>query len=256
MVREWLVTDEITSDPLPFYKGFTGAIERTGPGKYATYGKVELNDKGKAVVTELPVGMWTDKFKEMVESWIEEKKIKNYKMYSTATVVHFEITLVEDGIKPTVEDMKLKTTFSTQNMVMFNHDGKIVKYPTIQAIVKEWCECRMAYYTKRREHMLRVLQDEMHLATNKLKFIRSVVTGKLVINNIDEDIVEQTMEEIGIEKRDGSYGYLLGMAMRSVTKARVAELEQAVMKLEKERNDLNSKTAKSMWEEDLGKLSV
>ena len=42
-------------------------------------------------VIELPVQVWTDKFKTQLEDLLEKKMIKSLKNYSTPTKVKFEI---------------------------------------------------------------------------------------------------------------------------------------------------------------------
>ena len=50
--------------------------------KYRTVGKIDsFTDKNKLYyqITELPIGTWTDKYKEELEIMQENKKIKNSK---------------------------------------------------------------------------------------------------------------------------------------------------------------------------------
>jgi DNA topoisomerase-2 len=79
----------------PWYRGFEGAIENDG-SKFITYGVIK-KDKNKVEVTELPIGMWTDKFKETCEDWLSEKQIKAMKNNSTPKKVKFLITESDDG---------------------------------------------------------------------------------------------------------------------------------------------------------------
>ncbi len=253
MVDEWIDNGSVSHDPLPHYTGFTGRIEKTGEGKYVTYGKVDV--KGDvATVTELPVGMWTDKFKDTIEEWIEEKKVKSYKNYSTPNKVHFEIKLLDEGIKGTVEDMKLKTTLSTTNMVLFNRDGMLQKFNTIMDIVNEWCPTRLEYYVKRRDYIMGRIKDDLSLESNKMRFIKEVMDGKIVLNQREEDDIEKDLEKDYYEKRDASYKYLLNLPVRSFSKNKIQELESTISILKRQLADMEKKTAKDMWKDDLKTL--
>ncbi len=57
------------------YKGFTGKIEKNGSGRYISYGTLsnEVSNNGmyQYTVSELPINMWTDKFKEMCDQYRE-----------------------------------------------------------------------------------------------------------------------------------------------------------------------------------------
>jgi DNA topoisomerase-2 len=250
MVEEWIDTGDVEHDPLPHYTGFTGTIEKTSEGKYATYGTVTT--KGDiATVSELPVGMWTDKFKDTIEEWMEERRIKSYKNYSTPNKVHFEIKTMEDGIAPTVEDMKLKTTLSTTNMVLFNKDGVLQKFDTVMDIVKEWCPVRLDYYKKRRTYMLTRLKDELSLESNKMRFIKAVMEGDLVLNEREEEDIESDLEKNMYEKRDDSYRYLLNLPVRSFSKNKLVELQKNIDILTTQIKTMEATTPKSMWKSDL-----
>jgi DNA topoisomerase-2 len=56
-------------------------------------------------VTELPVGKWTQQYKEFLETLLDteggkkEPFIKGYKEYHTDTTVNFEISLSEKSMK-------------------------------------------------------------------------------------------------------------------------------------------------------------
>ena len=67
-------------NPLPYYQGFKGNVIQVEDSKYLIKGK--YNPTGKAdeiVVTELPIGTWTDNYKVFLEKLIESKKhVKEY----------------------------------------------------------------------------------------------------------------------------------------------------------------------------------
>ncbi len=257
MVREWIATGTVRHDPVPTYAGFTGTVERTAAGKYATYGRVEVKEvRGvpRAVVTELPVGMWTEKFKDQVEEWLEEKKVKSYKNYSTATEVHFEITLLEDGIKGTVEDMKLRTNLSTTNMVFFTAEGKLKKYDTIQSIVEEWCPLRLTYYARRKEHQLADLRDDLDRESNKRRFVEDVVAGTIPLRTLSDAEADALLDRLKYGKRDGSYRYLLSLPFRSLTTTSAQELAVRIRDLEAAIATLSARDPRDLWSADLSAI--
>nr|CAD7193744.1 unnamed protein product [Timema douglasi] len=56
-------------DPIPmkpWYKNFKGTIEEINPQKFATYGEVAIINESQVEITELPVGTWTQTYKESV----------------------------------------------------------------------------------------------------------------------------------------------------------------------------------------------
>ena len=59
------------------------------------------------------------------------------------------------------------------------------------------------------------------------------------------------MVELGLEKKDDKFDYLLSMQARSFTKKKVDELEKEIEKVKAKIGTLKKKTEKVMWLEDL-----
>ena len=53
---------------VPYYRGFNGQIKQDKNGK-VILPKAHMRYR-KIVITELPVGMWTDKYKEFLETLV------------------------------------------------------------------------------------------------------------------------------------------------------------------------------------------
>jgi DNA topoisomerase-2 len=55
----------------PWYRGFRGCIEQAGKDKYKVSGTVEpVNNRSEIRITELPIRVWTQNYKEQLEQWI------------------------------------------------------------------------------------------------------------------------------------------------------------------------------------------
>ena len=82
----------------PYYEGFTGTITPIDEHKYLIRGVYNMPNSKTIQITELPVGTWTDDFKQHLENLMETKKgdkrpiIKDYNDMSTDTTVDFTIT--------------------------------------------------------------------------------------------------------------------------------------------------------------------
>jgi DNA topoisomerase-2 len=61
----------------PYAKGFDGLIERQPDGKgYVSYGKIKELNKKTVLINELPIGVWTDKYKSQLLKMV--RKINDY----------------------------------------------------------------------------------------------------------------------------------------------------------------------------------
>jgi DNA topoisomerase-2 len=174
-----LVGFPLIEDPfVPFYEGFRGTIEKIGStnNKFLIKGRYEKIAPDKIRVTELPVGFWTENFKELLEELIEPgvnkegKKIvplvKDYDDMSRDTTVDFTITLqkgkveeleatqTDNGCNALEKLFKLYTTTSTTNMHLFDAEDKLKKYETVEEIIDDYFVTRLQLYVKRKEHLI------------------------------------------------------------------------------------------------------
>lgn len=104
--------------------------------------------------------------------------------------VDFKIKLKDDvdsieksfpgGIK---KKFKLTTTISANNYVLFDKFGKIKRYDDEIQILQEFFNERFDLYTKRKEHLIRVLKKEVAQLQNKQRFIKEITSGKLSIKD-------------------------------------------------------------------------
>jgi DNA topoisomerase-2 len=239
----WLDGDhESQSRLVPWYRGFTGTIEleyekgadpndrNNQPVRYRSTGVLEeccgkgckliVGKKkcdGKAGwwhITDLPVGYWTEDFKEDTLEYyatanppkgtkkkkLEKKLLVDYKNYSTANKVHFMIKPSKDWepeIGVTLKDMT--DTAPLTNMVVIDTNSYPLRYNSAEEILEAWCERRLVFYDKRYEYQLGLYKRDLIRAKNKYVFVKAVKDKKLDLYQEDED-VEKDMLAMKLSK--------------------------------------------------------
>lgn len=269
----------------PWYRGFRGTIERVADDKYKCAGIINKIDDVTIEITELPVRVWTQTYKEMLESWVtgDEKTpqtLKDYREYHTDTTVHFVITMKDASEMRKAEEEGLEKHFrlanhiTTGNMVCFDLNGKIRKYTSAEQILDDFYPKRLEYYAKRKENLANDLQKQYDRISNQALFIKKIIAKELTVSNkkkadIEEELKtlkfmqifkEKTPREVGEEaqedegeedERSGGYEYLLSMNLWSLTKERV---EKLLKEQDERRHELEILLALSpfdMWNTDL-----
>ena len=243
----------------PWYRGFEGTIEKSDK-KYITYGVINKN-KDKVEVTELPIGMWTDKFKETAEDWLVDKKIKNMKNYSTPKKVNFLITESDDGFSCNINNMGLYSYLHITNMVLFNEKEQLKKY-TVDEIINDFCIVRYKFYTKRKNHIIATIEKDLRHLGNKERFIQEIIDGKLKIMNIDEEVIIKELEKRKYDKESknedpeqsenkNGYNYLLKLPVRSLTADQVKKIKNDIQSLKTKLDNIKKISEKQMWLNDL-----
>ncbi|KAG2773761.1 hypothetical protein JG687_00009489 [Phytophthora cactorum] len=288
-----MINGEETTPLTPWYRGFTGHIVEktnsrgTDTGNYIVQGLYEATDDSTLVVSELPVKMWTQTYKQFLEGLLEAGTIKDFKENHTDVKVLFTITMEPKALSDItkapggiVKKFKLESSLSTSNMHLFDAAGHIKKYENPKQIMDEFYGIRLEYYARRKKSMLQKLQDQIKLLSNKARFVLAVVEGKLVVNNrkkqelLDEliaegydqiapktkkktdsdDSNESEDEELSVADASRGYDYLLSMKIWSLTKERVDKLRAELQEREQEYTVLEGRTVQDLWLTDLDAL--
>jgi DNA gyrase/topoisomerase IV subunit B len=264
-------TISLLPEIMPWYRGFTGEIEPSGDSRYTSWGRV-ITEKKTKVVDELPIGLWTDNFKEYLDGLQEEKIIKKVKNYSTPKNVRFVIHEDRDGIICNKENLKLHKYIYTSNMVLFDENGCIKKYNSVDEIIDSFCRIRLVYYVKRKKHLLGQMDHDIKFLGNKKRFLEEVLSGDIKLfdasgktrksrktadlmadlesRGYDKDIKVENKDDDDDEEEKG-YDYLLRLQFRSITEERINKLEKDIDSNIKARNELAEKKEKDLWVTDL-----
>jgi DNA topoisomerase II len=259
---------------IPYYEGFTGTIEKVGETKFVFKGIYNKISDDKIVVTELPIGYWTEDFKELLEELQNDKDkdgkkitaiIKEYDDKSKDTNVEFIITFSkgklaeleslkgEYGCNGLEKILKLYNTSSTTNMNLFNSEDKLKKYDSISEIIDDYYDIRLEYYEDRKEYLIDNLEKELMILANKAKYIQELLNGTIDLRKKKrEEIIEMLHEkEYDIIGDDKDYKYLVKMPMDSVSEENVEKLNKECKQKEEELNNIKNTTIQQMWLSEL-----
>ena len=86
--------------------------------------------------------------------------------------------------------LKLTGSISCNNFVLFDKDHKIKRYENEIQILEEFYQVRLDLYKQRKGHMMRLLEKEIAILTNKARFISELNNGQLKIQGISKALVE------------------------------------------------------------------
>lgn len=266
----------------PYYEGFKGTISPINDSKYLIKGCYDIVSEKKVRVTELPVGTWTDNYKQHIEDLIEgdtskkagakKKKnsslVKDYVDMSTDTSVDITITFApgiinrlvmsetEYGCNALEKLLKLYTTRTTTNMHMFDEKEKLRKFTSAKDIIDHYINVRLETYVARKKHHLGSLMKDAMVLSNKARFIGAILDGTLDLRRKKKHVVSEMLHkaEYDVVDDDGDYKYLVRLPMDSVTEENVLKLmtdkEQKLVEV----NVLKATTEQQLWLNELDEL--
>jgi len=208
---------------VPWYLGFTGDIVPYKEGSFASRGRYTWIDDQTVHVTELPIGTWTEDYKDFLEGMVANGSpvLKDFENHYTAKNVKFILKLYP-GVRSTIEktfelDFKLATSknLSLNNIHLYTEEGAIKKYKDTNEVVRDWAQVRITKYFERKKYQLATLEKKYTLVSAKVRFIQDIIDQKISIMN-------KKMKEVDAQLADMKYPVLVENDTTSQTNNRDA----------------------------------
>ena len=184
----------------PWYKGFKGDIiedNKKGEGYYLVNGKFHWseNDENTLFITEIPLKKWTRDYanllRELMGVEIIEDNDKNEKKGKKKKDKNDNDLLIKT--------FSLQSSISLKNMVLFGPDGKIKRYSSVEEILEIFYNIRLDLYEKRKEYMISIMKRDLGILSNKVRFIKAVISEELILKNKKRVILVNELLDSGYD---------------------------------------------------------
>ncbi|KAJ1728286.1 DNA topoisomerase 2, partial [Coemansia biformis] len=276
---------------MPWYRGFRGAIEQDGPDRFRTLGTVEKLSETELRISELPIRVWTDTYKSMLNKWMVSSEkggalIKDFRYNASTLTVDITVVLTAEQMHTAEQTgldkhFRLSSTIPTTNMVCFDREGRLRRYQNAEEIVEDFYALRLRYYQLRKESMAEKMGRDLQVADNRARFVTEIIQKKLVVSNRKRaDIIkelhsrgyapmpksakatvagdfdgEQDAEADGAGSGAASeFDYLLSMPIWNLTMEKVEKLLKEKDEIQKRLEELLARTPVEIWTEDLDEI--
>ena len=274
------IIDEISiKEFVPYYLGFNGSITKDSKNQYESRGIYNWLTDTTLEITELPIGTWTENYKEFLENIIQNNQfnLKSFESHYTAKnikfILHFTpgARAIHNNIEKFENNFKLVSSknLSINNMHLYTEKGAIKKYNNTSSILKEWSKIRLLKYFERKICQIKNLENDYNILSNKIRFILDVINGNIKIMNVKLDIISKRLNELNyskiykdsdndIDDNDNSiikgYNYLLKMPISQLTLDRKIILEKEVDDLKNILDKLKNTNIQDIWFNELNTL--
>lgn len=258
------------ADIKPWYLGFKGAIEKHKEGSYISKGVYHWVNDTTVEISELPIGTWTDDYKEFLANMVANGSpfLKDFESHYTAKNVKF-ILKMHVGAKQALDksfetEFKLSSTknLSMNNIHLYSADGAVQRYKDTTEVAKAWACVRIMKYFERKQHQLKTMEHEYKLISAKVKFIQDIINGKVIVNNKKLAELEAQLKALKYptfkEEDDatGGYNYLTRMPIYQLTYEKKKALEKEADDLNMMIDALRAKPIQHIWRDELQDLKA
>lgn len=157
----------------PYARGFTGEIEQkptlTG---FVTKGRAKATSTTSILIDELPLGVWTNAYKQKLLKLCEKGDITSFVENHTTSKVSFNVSLPASELEKMMATqggieaaLKLTSNLLTTNMHAFNVLGGIQQFNSAEEIADAFFPVRMRLYDDRKS----VLESEANYLSRLLR---------------------------------------------------------------------------------------
>jgi len=267
----------------PYYQGFKGKIYPCDAThkKYIIKGCYETIGPDKIRISELPIGTWTQDYKEFLEGILDVKSskskstkandeyVKDFVDMSTDINVDFEVTFYPGILSKLISEdyeysinglekyLKLYTSQCTSNMHLFNEKEQLNKYDNVYAIVDSYYVIRYDYYAKRKKYIIQMIERELKVLSNKARFIQYNLDDKIDLRKKSKDTIYKIMVDLKFDLGEtNDYNYLVKMPMDSVCKENVEKLLNEHELKKNELKTISTSSLENMWLKELDTLKI
>jgi DNA topoisomerase II len=263
VIKKKIEDPEYKEDIIPWYKGFKGTVSKVEDQKYVTEGVYDIEKNKVFVIKELPIGVWTENYIAFLEKCIESKSngLKDFNDLSTDKDIHIELTFNTDvdlknekHVKKIVQNFKLTTNISTSNMYLFDKDEKLKKYNNVNGIIDDFLTSRKAIYQTRKDYMLKNMEEQMTLYSNKYRFISELLNDTLDLRKKKSGEINHILEDKKYDKYNDNYNYLVKMPMDMVNEENVETLKSEFDNTRDQLETLKNTTIETMYLNEIGDL--
>lgn len=243
----------------PSLNNFKGQfIQDSGNNKkWFISGVFERVNMSTVRITELPPSMTYEKYEDILDKLVDNKDIVSYEdnckdnIDYTIKFTRSDLSKLDD--EKLTKLLKLEES-STEIYTTLDEFGKLKIFESTPEIIEYFVNFRLLFYNKRKQFLLDKMNRELKFLSNRGRFIKAILDGKLKINNVPKLEIIKGIELLKLEKIDDSYDYLLRMPLYSLTKEMYDKLKEDFVSKKEEIKIMEETEPKDMYLEDLSEL--
>jgi DNA topoisomerase-2 len=256
---EKVIKEKKISDVKPHNNFFTGEYVQDVENhkKWFIRGKVEVVNTTTVKISELPPSMTYEKYENILDGLIESKVIVSYDD-NCKDSIDYTIKFTRESLAQLTEEklvklLKLEET-ETEIFTTLDETGKLRIFETSKDIIEYFVNFRLGYYIKRKEYLLDKMRYDLKVLANRGRFIKFILDGKLEIKSRTKEEIMLDCLNLGLEKIEDSYDYLLRMSLWSLTKELFEKLKDDYRAKKSDTESLALVETKDMYLSDLAEL--
>jgi DNA topoisomerase-2 len=247
-------------DPKPWIRGFNGECVPNPDSNNSWIFKGIYNIKNTSTIeiSEIPPSQTYEKYDNHLNKLEDDRRIASYEN-DCKSDINYTVKITRSSLSDLQKRDRLAGFLKmeekqSENFTVLDEEGKLVIFNSATEIIKYFVKFRLEYYQKRKDYLIGVLKNELMVLSNKARFIKMIIDGKLKINNVPKKTIIEILEKERFDLVNDSYNYLLSLPIHTLTKERYEELLSQESDKKKELEKVKKSDPKDMYKKDLQDL--
>ena len=239
---------------VPWYNGFNGTVDRVEK-QTVIKGKFEIVNSVTIRVTELPIGTYLDDYIAQLIKLEDAGFIRSWEDSSTEKQFDFLLSVPRSTTALPEDELMQKLKLisrDTENLTLWDVNGKMRKFDTVQDMIDRFIEWRLERYEERRIKLIDINEKELVWLNEKLRFILFYLANTDKFKNSGKKILIDLLEA----EKFTDPSRLLSMSIWSLTHDEIKKLEKEIIAVENELKRLKKLTPKAMYQLELKELAI
>ena len=247
-------------DPAPCINGFKGTCNKIedSDNSWIFRGIYDVKNTTTINITEIPPSITYEKYDNHLNRLEDEKRISSYDN-NCKSDINYTIKISRSDLSGLQKTGRLDRFLKmeerqSENFTVLDEFGKLKIFNNATEIIKYFVSFRLKYYQKRKDYLINKISDELSVLSNKARFIKAIIDGKLKINNVPKSQIVSYLDKNKFDQINGSYSYLLSMPIHTLTREKYEELLSQEAEKKKELDQVKKSDPKEMYRKDLKDL--
>lgn len=206
------------------------------------------------IITELPYDVSFDSFEMELTKLKETFKIKDWENLTEKDEIRYVIkfptgrlqAFYHSNIWNFYKTFRLCSVLKPDILNCMDEDGKtILFFENAYNLINTFIKKRLKYYGLRKERIIKLLKAKLADYEMRIKFIRLVIEGKIVVVKRKKDEILADLKKYDIES------YVLDMRIWNLTQEKIDELIRKIEETKEELNYIERTSIEDMYVNDL-----
>lgn len=250
--EEVIKKGSLKSSLTPWYRGFTGTIEKIGNQTTFT-GVYSIANTTTMKITELPVGSFTSKYREHLNDLEDKGLVKSYVDNSSEEKTEFIVTCPRETLRKSHDDL-LKTfklvSRDSENFTVWTDNARLRKFDSTTELIEWFVQYRLTRYDDRRKFLINQTQEQLKEIQEKIRFIEFYLKNSKWFSTSTKSEIVARLESESFQ----SIQELLAIRVYSLTGDQIRELSEKNVMVQQELQRLMNMTSTEMYLNDLSSL--